>query len=413
MNILFISPNSPEISVGGVERYVKNLINFCQKKEGRFDFLLPSNGKETSGQKGNVTIYRKDFLSLSYRKRKGTGGKRTPQKEIQKKSSDFFEFLLNLFKEQKIDIVSAQNFHLGLPPAYSLMLNMACFSNKIPMILRVHSFATKTIHEEILNQLLWDKIVCVSKSVAGDCFKKGTDINKLTTKYLGVDTREFRSGLDKSWLKRELALSNKDKIILCASRIILGFKEILKEKGILNLIESFSKLTPRYENLKLVIAVATPPERLMKEFRDSLEKLKGFIKLHDVEGKVIYRTFKLGQMPLVYVGSDIFILPSENETLGQVYIEAMACGVPVIGTKAGGVPEIISHEYNGFLIQPNDASILTQKIEVLVKNQELRKTFIRRGLKTVETKFSTEKQFNELFNYFGRLVERKNASASN
>lgn len=407
MNVLFISPNSPEISVGGIERYIKNLINFCQKKEGRFDFLLPSNGKETSERKNNVTIYRKDFLSLSYKKRKSTGAKRTSQKEIQKKSRGFFDFLLSLFEEQEIDIVSAQNFHLGLPPSYNLMLNMACFSNKIPLILRVHSFATKTIHEEIINQLLWDKIICVSKSVTGDCFQKGADINKLTTKYLGVNTREFKSGLDKNWLKRELALSKKDRIILCASRTLLGFKEILKEKGILNLIEAFSKLTPRYENIRLVIAVAMPPKRLMKEFSDSLEKLKGFIRLHNVKEKVIYRTFKLEQMPLVYAGSNVFVLPSENETLGQVYIEAMACGVPVIGTKAGGVPEIISHEYNGFLIQPNDASILTQKIEELLKNQKLRRIFIKRGLKIVETKFSTEKQLNKLFNYFGSLIEEE------
>lgn len=405
MNVLFISPNSPEISAGGVERYIKNLIDFCADKQGKFTFLLPSNGKSIFSQTNNIKIYRKNFLNLPYRKRKSTEKVRVSQKEVQEKSRAFFNFLIDLFKRQKIDIVSAQNFHLGFPPAYSFMLNMACFSNRIPAVLRVHSFATKVIYREIINQLLWKKIICVSKSVAGDCFQKGADINRLTTKYLGVNTKEFKSDLDKYWLKRRFVLPKKDKLILCASRIILGHEEILKEKGIVNLIKAFSRLADRYKNCKLIVAIAVPPKRLMKDFQDSLEKLKGFIKLHNVEEKVFYKTFKLEKMPLVYAASDIFVLPSENETLGQVYLEAMACGIPIIGTKVGGVPEIISDNYNGFLIQPNDVSVLAQKIEVLLNNQNLRRKFIRKGLKTIKTKFSVEKQFNKLFKYFGDLIE--------
>jgi len=404
MKILFISPNSPKISIGGIERYIKNLIQFCRYLDNdEFLFLLPSNGKEYFEQKGKVTILEKNFLSLPYRKRRSLENKKMSSKEVSRKSKDFFNFLLSLLRREKIDLVSAQNFHLGLPPAYSLMLNMACFSNQTPVVLRIHSFSKKPIHEEVINQLLWKKVICVSKSVAGDCFQKGTDINKLTTNYLGVDTNGFSPNLDKTWLKRRLSLSTKNRVILLASRLITGPRESLKEKGILDMIETFSKVSPRYSDLRLVIAAAKPPKRLMKEFDEAREKLNGFVKLHNVEGKVLCRTFSLEQMPRVYSGADVFALPSENETFGQVYIEAMACATPVIGTKVGGVPEIITDGYDGFLIPPNDPSLLAQKVEELINNQNLKKQFTQNALGTISKKFSAQKQFGRLFARFEKL----------
>lgn len=404
MNILFITPNSPEISVGGVERYMVNLFNYCSENQGNFFFLLPQSKRPEFEKKGNLTFYRKDFLTLSYKVRKSSGEKEAPQKEIRLKSRLFFNFISSLLSKEKIDCVSAQNFHLGMPPAYSLMLNMACFTHKVPLYLRLHSFSSKPLHEQITNQLFWEKIICVSRSVAGDCFQKGAEINKLKTKYLGVDMQKFKPGNKKDWLRKKLVISKKHKIILSASRIIEGPRPILKEKGILNLVEAFSKLSPKYKNLKLVFSLALPPKRLFKDFNYALEKLKGYLKLYGVEKDTILKPFKLEQMPLVYSGADIFTLPSENETLGQVYLEAMACGLPVIGSKTGGVPEIITHRYNGFLVNPHDPSYLSRKIEEVLNNQTLRKQFIINGLKIIRNKFSFKRQFNLLLKLFQKPV---------
>src|SRR4030043_417109 len=128
MNILFISPNSPLESVGGVERYVVNLIDYC-KNQSHFK------------------------------------------------------------------IIGVENFHVGLPPAYSLLLNMVAGLHNIPLILRLHSFAVTDLQIELVNQLMWNKISCVSKSVTGDCFQKGADINILSTDYLGVNINEFNKNV--------------------------------------------------------------------------------------------------------------------------------------------------------------------------------------------------------------------------
>lgn len=192
-----------------------------------------------------------------------------------------------------------------------------------------------------------------------------------------------------------------NKIILTATRIIHGRKSILKEKGIINLIQAFSKLSPRYPNLRLLIAEGKPPDDLKSEFDQANRMLLGYIKLNGIESKTIVRMFKLNEMPEVYRESDVFTLPSENETFGQVFIEAMACGLPVIGTKVGGIPEIISDSYNGFLIPPNDSSILAQMIEKLMNDRSTRSRFIKAGIKTVEDKFTSENQF---FN-FTKMLE--------
>jgi len=86
----------------------------------------------------------------------------------------------------------------------------------------------------------------------------------------------------------------------------------------------------------------------------------------------------------------------------------MACGTPVIGTNVGGVSEIIKNDDNGFLIPPNNSSILNQKIEELLLNQDLRKKFIKNGLKTINRRFSAKKQLGSLISY----LETKAGGAS-
>lgn len=405
MNVLFVSRNSPFESIGGIERYIDNLINYY-KFEKTLDstiyLMLPTDGKNYSKKYGKVIIYFDNSLNLSK-------NNLINKKDIQEKAHLFSRSVIKIIKEKKMDIICAENFHTDLPAAYTLMLNMVTMSQKIPLVLQLHSFATTELQTELINQLEWNKISCVSKSIAGDCYKKGADINYLSTHYLGVDTNNFNSDENKNFnLKKKLSLSLDSKIILTATRIICGKNNILKEKGVINLIESFSKLVPRYPNWKLLIAIGKPPERLNTEFNIAYELLQGYIKLHNVEANTILKTFTLDEMADVYRGSDLFVLASENETFGQVFIEAMSCGVPVIGTKVGGIPEIISDSENGYLIPVNDASILAQKIEKLMNDSEIRENFISLGQKIVKEKFTMEQQFNSFNEMLKKVVEDLN-----
>jgi len=401
MKILFISPNAPGLSVGGIERHVKNLVDYCCQNNKEAVFLLPSFKQESREKIGNVTIIKKDFLNLSYKK--FFDKKEIPAKELKIKSKEFFDFVKNLIKVENIKIVNAQNFHLSLPPVYNLMLNMVCFLENVPMVMRMHSFIKSEMQKSLVNDLSWEKILCVSKSVAGDCYSKGISIDRLHTQYLGVNRKDFRPFLDKSWLKKNLGIPDNSKVILHASRIISGRRDILKEKGITTLLEAFSQILNKDPLYRLVIAVASPPKHLKAEFHYALDKIKGYAQLHNIETKIFLKEFSLEEMPLVFNGADLFVLASENETFGQVYIEAMACGIPVIGTNVGGVPEIITDGFNGFLIAPGNPSNLAQKIEEVFSNEQLKKGFVENGFKVIRRKFSSERQFSNMFSYLNRL----------
>ena len=70
----------------------------------------------------------------------------------------------------------------------------------------------------------------------------------------------------------------------------------------------------------------------------------------------------LGQLPAVeevLAGADLFLLPSENESFGLAGLEALSCGVPVVGTTAGGIPEVVEHGTTGLLYPVGDVAGMT------------------------------------------------------
>lgn len=397
MNILFISPNSPEISIGGVERSVTNLIHFCETStKHRVYIMLPTMTDDAIEKRKNLTMYSEKNLFISKEIHN--------QKDIHRNARLFSKKIEDIIIKEHIDIICAENFHVGLPAAYSLLLSMVADKHNVPLVLRLHSFAKKPLQVELVNQLMWQKISCVSKSVTGDCFQKGCDINILSTDYLGVDTAEFNDLPPHSNLRTSLGFDFQQKIVLSAGRIIVGKRSIIIEKGFVTLIRAFSKLAPRYPNLRLLLAIGKPPETLKDEYQSALQMLKGYITLNHIETQTTIKQFKLHEMADVYKGSDVFVLASENETFGQVFVEAMACGLPVIGTKVGGIPEIISDSYNGYLVDPDDASGLAQRIEEILTEESLRNELITAGKKVVAEKFTAEEQFQSFFTKMERIV---------
>lgn len=82
-----------------------------------------------------------------------------------------------------VNIICAENLIFGTPAVYSLRLNMIAALYKVPLVLRLHMYPASELQIELTNQLMWEKVSCVSKSVAGDCFQKGTAIEKLLKDY--------------------------------------------------------------------------------------------------------------------------------------------------------------------------------------------------------------------------------------
>ena len=94
---------------------------------------------------------------------------------------------------------------------------------------------------------------------------------------------------------------------------------------------------------------------------------------------------------------DVIVLTTKNETFGLVLIEAMLAGIAVIGSNAGGVPEIIDHEQTGLLFETWNVKSLATAIKRLVQNAELRASLARAGQQKARAQFNLDIQYQKFY----------------
>jgi len=104
----------------------------------------------------------------------------------------------------------------------------------------------------------------------------------------------------------------------------------------------------------------------------------------------------------MYAACDVFALPSVWEPFGMVLAEAMACGKPVIGTNAGGIPEVVTRDC-GFTVRKRSAAALKEKVKTLLADKGLRKRLGAGGRKRAVKKFNwdnTAKDYEKMYDEF-------------
>jgi len=117
----------------------------------------------------------------------------------------------------------------------------------------------------------------------------------------------------------------------------------------------------------------------------------------------------LGKLPhektLKEIGkSEIFICPSLAEGLGIVFIEAQACGVPVIGTCVGGIPDVICDNETGLLVEPRSSEAISQALKKMFGNEELRQRLKQTALQNLE-RFNWNKIVEQVSEQYQNLLK--------
>ena len=88
--------------------------------------------------------------------------------------------------------------------------------------------------------------------------------------------------------------------------------------------------------------------------------------------------------------ASVLVLPSMSEGLGRVIIEAMATGTPVIGSRVGGIPELIEDGVRGFLVPPGNENVLAEKLRCILNSPDEARAMGACGRRFAERLFSTE-----------------------
>lgn len=143
------------------------------------------------------------------------------------------------------------------------------------------------------------------------------------------------------------------------------------EKNIPLLINALAKLRRSSIQAELVVIGDGSEEEKLREIAGSLG-INDFV--HFV-GRLAHNEI----LESKFWGADLLVLPSVEERQGKVLLEAMACGIPVIASNAGGIPSVITHRCNGLLFDPSSVDDLVETVKTLINDDELRFQLIRQG----------------------------------
>lgn len=173
---------------------------------------------------------------------------------------------------------------------------------------------------------------------------------------------------------------------------------------------SLGRIGERKGSFDLLRAFASLPKNLLEHSelilagdgeRDTASSLVTELSLG--EYVTIFNWLDPHQRDKLLLEVDVFVLPSYNEGLPMALLEAMSLALPVITTPVGGIPEVVTHEYNGLLVQPGDIYLLSEAIKKLIKDESLRLSLGYEAAKSVAP-FSAENYCYQLTQIYQSII---------
>jgi glycosyltransferase involved in cell wall biosynthesis len=209
------------------------------------------------------------------------------------------------------------------------------------------------------------EVVCVSSYVARDVERISSMWGPRRIVRNGVDTTHFSPATDRPERPFTFAYSGR----------------LITLKGLDTLIAAFAMVRQKVPDARLLLAGSgnsTYWGERAKEAglgRDAIEFL----------GHVPY-----DQMPGHLQGADALVLPSRSESMPYAVLEAMSCGLPIVATRVGGIPEIIDNGRNGLLVPPNDVKKLSDSMLAIATDTVLRERLSKAARMTATNRYSIE-----------------------
>ena len=279
----------------------------------------------------------------------------------------------SIIKKKNIQIIHChRSGDLGSFWIMSLMGTM-------PPIILDRQVSSKIIKKDLYHREVYRRVSKIFV-LSGYLERNMLDTAPVTPKQLvvipgGIRLESYvRSEETRKHIRSEWGIDSSSVVIGCVSRID-------EQKGLMKLVHAFAKLIIRVPSVRLVIV----GEPTVGEPAFAEELHRRIVEL-GIAKEILFPGYR-SDIPQVLSAFDIFTLPSYEESFGYVFIEAMAAGLPVVATNAGGVPEIVEAGVTGILCAPKNEDEIYMALYKLVQQKELRINFGDAGRQRVEKYF--------------------------
>lgn len=294
--------------------------------------------------------------------------------------------LVFLIKAEKINVVHVNN-------GISIPIILSAHLARVPCVVSLRSFVNKELaSRRILKRVHY--FVANSQAVKNDFIQNSSlATDRVRVIYNRIDTDRLES-TEVSAGSFPLDRRAGQKIIGTAGRLIEWKRQDL-------LILATEELLRRGLDVKCVIIGIS--EKAV-ESRSYDNKLKDMVRARKLDGHVVFTGFLENPSSLMRK-FDVFVLPSILEPFGNVVLESMCYGVPVVAFNGGGPAEIITHDHDGMLVPVGDTAALTDALCRLLKDDHLHKTLSCNAVEKVKKEFSLEKSIHEWDELYKEVVQ--------
>jgi glycosyltransferase involved in cell wall biosynthesis len=224
-----------------------------------------------------------------------------------------------------------------------------------------------------------DRVIVQTDIEARELARLGVPEQRIVRLGMGVDLDQVRGG-DATRFQRQHGIDGP---------VVTFMGAVTDDKGAVHLVRAMQRLWDQGATATLVIAGQPVAP-------SSFERVYG-------ELPVRHRTHIRRMGPVrgrlkrdMLAATDLFAMPSRVDSFGIVYLEAWACGAPVIGCRAGGVPDVIEHGQDGLLIPFGDMPALASAIEALLADPARRRAMGQRGQAKVQARYTWDHIYQRL-----------------
>lgn len=292
-----------------------------------------------------------------------------------------------LIRKENPDVV-----HLHSRRGCDVWGGIACRLEKVPVVLSRRVDNPEPSWWFRLKYRLYDEVISISHGVERVLLKAGLPREKLTCVHDAVDSvRYFPGRHDAEWVREQFGLGHNEITIAMVAQFIV-------RKGHGTMLAALPAVLTAHPNAKVLL------------FGQGLHlpAIRRLVAEADLEARVVFAGFR-NDLERVLPCMDVLVHPAEREGLGVALLQAAACGLPIIASRVGGIPEIVHAGINGELIEAGDSKTLSHHLIQLLDDKSLRQRYGAASRAMAVEDFSIEAMVEGNLRVYRRVVSLKEA----